>query len=230
MIRFERPEQGGVVYLSEGQAAIDPNELKKTYNEGGDEVGTVTFVSGVPLPVSVMPELGSSNRALTDFGFLEVSSPEAGIDGQSTPGASFTEKALDLIKDLTTNEYAEWVGNLTGEICSNITEVAGILGNPEITSLSPEEAQRYDATTALYRASVTTVTEGIAGEAIGTIVDKSVDAVEYIGENASIRLCKNVDPDVVKGDYRDGLELVKSAIDTSSDVLKAWGLFTNNKK
>ena len=104
------------------------------------------------------------------------------------------------------------------------------MGNPDVTSLSPEEMQRYDETTALYKASVTTVTEGLAGEAIGTIADKSVEAVEYVGEKASIRLCKSVDPDVVGADYRDGLEIGKAAMELSSNVQKVWGLFTNNNK
>ncbi|MRR21710.1 hypothetical protein EG830_01865 [bacterium] len=230
MIRFEKPEQGGTVYLREGQNTIDPNDLKQTTNASREDAGTVTFVSGESRPLSVIPLLGASNMALADYSFNGISSPDVGLDSESTPGASFTDKALDLIKELTTNEYAEWVGNLTNEICSNASEVASILGNPDITSLSPEDIQRYDETTALYKASVTTVRDGLAGEAIGTITEKSVEAVEYVGEKASIRLCKSVDPDVVKADYRDGLELGKAAMDLSSNVMEVWGLFTNNKK
>ena len=230
MIRFEKPEQGGTVYLSEGQSVVDPNDLKGTGNATREDAGTVTFVSGESKPIAVVPLLGASNRALADYTFNGILSRDAGLDGESTPGASFTDKALDLIKELTTNQYAEWVGNLTNEICSNASEVASILGNPDITSLSPEDVRRYDETTALYKASVTTVKEGLAGEAIGTIADKSVEAVEYVGEKASIRLCKHVDPDVVSADYRDGLELGKAAMDLSSNVMEVWGLFTNNKK
>jgi len=230
MIRFEKPEQGGTVYLSEGQNIIDPNDLKETDNAAREDAGTVTFVSNESRPASVVPVLGASNRALADYSFNGIYSRDTGLDGESTPGASFTDKALDLIKELATNEYAEWVGNLTNEICSNASEVAGILGNPDVTSLSPEDVQRYDATTALYKASVTTVKEGLAGEAIGKITDKSVEAVEYVGEKASIRLCKSVDPDLVRADYNDGVELAKAAIETSSNVLHVWGLFNNNKK
>lgn len=230
MLRFEKPEQGGTVYLREGQNTIDPNDIKATDNTGREDGGTVTFVSKAPAQAAIVPALGFSNRALADYTFNGILSRDAGLDGESAPGASFTDKALDLIKELTTNEYAEWVGNLTNEICSNASEVASILGNPDITSLSPEDVRRYDETTALYKASVTTVKEGLAGEAIGTIADKSVEAVEYVGEKASIRLCKNVDPDVVGADYRDGLELGKAAMDLSSNVMEVWGLFTNNKK
>ena len=230
MIRFEKPEQGGTVYLNKDQTTIDPNDLKQPGNTTREDAGTVTFVSGESKPLAVVPVLGASNRALADYSFNGISSREAGLDSESTPGASFTDKALDLIKELTTNQYAEWVGNLTNEICSNASEVAGILGNPDVTSLSPEDVQRYDETTALYKASVTTVTDGLAGEAIGTITEKSVEAVEYVGEKTSIRLCKRVDPDLVKADYRDGLELGKAAMDLSSNVMEVWGLFTNNKK
>lgn len=230
MIRFEKPEQGGTVYLSEGQTTIDPNDLKEKDNTAREDAGTVTFVSSESGRAPVVPVLGASNRALADYTFNGILSRDAGLDRESTPGASFTDKALDLIKDLATNEYAEWVGNLTNEICSNASEVASILGNPDVTSLSPEDIQRYDATTALYKASVTTVKEGIAGEVFGAIADKSVDVVEYAGEKASIRICRNVDPDVVKADYRDGLELGKAAMDLSSNVMEVWGLFTNNKK
>jgi hypothetical protein len=176
---------------------------------------------------SVVPPLGSVNYALADYSFSEVASSGKGIDGESTPGASFTDKALDLITELATNQYAEWVGNFTNETCSNISQTARILGSPDITSLSPEDEQRYDVTTALYKASVTTVTEGIAGEAIGTIVNKSVSAVEYVGEKTSVRLCKNVDPDIVKADYRDGLALGEAVMEYSSKAQKVWGLFNN---
>jgi len=230
MIRFEKPEQGGTVYLNEGQTIIDPNDLKDTDNAAREDAGTVTFVSDESRPAPVVPALGTSNGALADYSFNGISYADAGLDSKSTPGASFTDKALDLIKELATNQYAEWVGNLTNEICTNASEVASILGNPDVTSLSPEEMQRYDETTALYKASVTTVTEGLAGEAIGTIADKSVEAVEYVGEKASIRLCKSVDPDVVGADYRDGLEIGKAAMELSSNVQKVWGLFTNNNK
>ena len=230
MIRFEKPEQGGTVYLNEGQTIIDPNDLKDAGNAAREDAGTVTFVSDESRPAPVVPALGTSNGALADYSFNGISYADAGLDSKSTPGASFTDKALDLIKELATNQYAEWVGNLTNEICTNASEVASILGNPDVTSLSPEEMQRYDETTALYKASVTTVTEGLAGEAIGTIADKSVEAVEYVGEKASIRLCKSVDPDVVGADYRDGLEIGKAVMELSSNVQKIWGLFTNNNK
>lgn len=36
MIRFEKPEQGGTVYLKEGQTTIDPNYFKKTSGSSGD--------------------------------------------------------------------------------------------------------------------------------------------------------------------------------------------------
>ena len=174
-----------------------------------------------------VPPLGSSNYALSDYSFSEITSSAKGIDANSTAAVSFSDKALDLLKELTTNQYAEWGGNLTNEICLNISQVAGILGSPDITSLSPEDEQRYDVTTAMYKASVTSVSDGLAGEAIGTIVEHSVSAVEYLGEKTSIRLCKDVDPDIVKADYRDGLELGKITMDLSSKAKKVWGLFTN---
>ncbi len=36
MIRFEKPEQGGTVYLNEGQNTIDPNDLKKSSGSAGE--------------------------------------------------------------------------------------------------------------------------------------------------------------------------------------------------
>ncbi len=226
-LRFQKPEQGGTVYLKEGQKTVDPNDLKgaKTTTAGGTPSAS-TVQKPVPL-ASTVPPLGSVNYALADYTFSEVSSPGTGIDTKSSPGASFNVKMLNLLKELSTNQYAEWGENLTNETCSNISQAARILGSPDITSLSPEDEQRYDATTALYKASVTSVTSGLAGEAIGTIVKKSVKAVEYLGEKASIKLCKNVDPAIVKADYKDGLELGKAAIDLSSKAQKVWGLFHN---
>jgi hypothetical protein len=162
------------------------------------------------------------NSALADYSFSEVPSSSTGIDGKSSPGVSFNVKMLNLLKELTTNQYAEWAGNLTNETCSNISQTARILGSPDITSLSPEDEQRYDVTTAMYKASVTSVTSGI----VGTIVKKSVKVVEYVGEKASIKVCKNVDPAIVKADYMDGLALGKAIMDVSSKAQKVYGLFT----
>lgn len=229
MIRFEKPEQGGAVYLREGQVTVDPRDLKGTGETKKDDEGVVTFVTGETKPGRVLPPLGSQNYALSDYTFYEIPSSGTGIDGKTSAGASFSDKALELLKDLSTNQYAEWAGNLTGEICSNITGAAAMLGNPDITSLSPGDEQRFDATTALYKASVTSVSDGLAGEAFGTIVDKSVEAVEYVGERASIRLCRNADPSLVQADYRTGLELGKAAMEVTDVAQKIYGLFNNEK-
>lgn len=222
MMRFQKPEQGGIVYLKEGQNTIDPNDLKGTdKTTKTDTPAAITGAKPGPL-ASVVPPLGSMNSALADYSFSEVPSSSTGIDGKSSPGVSFNVKMLNLLKELTTNQYAEWAGNLTNETCSNISQTARILGSPDITSLSPEDEQRYDVTTAMYKASVTSVTSGI----VGTIVKKSVKVVEYVGEKASIKVCKNVDPAIVKADYKDGLELGKAIMDVSSKAKKVYGLFT----
>ena len=159
-----------------------------------------------------------------------MSSAASGIRGDTPPATSFSDKMLGVLKDLTTNQYAEWVGNLTDEICTNINDVAHILGSPDIISLSPEDEQRYDVTTSMYKASVTSVTSNLAGEAIGTIVNKSVKAVEYVGEKASIKMCRDVDPSIVKADYRAGLEAGKAVIKTSSTIQTVWSFFNTSNQ
>jgi hypothetical protein len=227
MLQFQKPEQGGTVYLKEGQETIDPNDLKASNQKTISGTPAASAAAGAGALASSVPVLGSVNYALADYNFSEIPSSDAGIDAKSAPGASFNVKMLDLIKELATNQYAEWAGNLTNETCSNISQAARILGSPDITSLSPEDEQRYDATTVLYKASVTSVTSGLTGEAIGTIVKKSVKAVEYVGEKASIKLCSDVDPAIVKADYKDGLALGKAVMDLSSKAQKVWGLFKN---
>ena len=51
--------------------------------------------------------------------------------------------------------------------------------------------------------------------------------MEYVGEKTSVRLCKNVDPDIVKADYRDGLALGEAVMEYSSKAQRVWGLFNN---
>lgn len=223
MMRFEKPEKGGVVYLNEGtKGIVDPNRLKMNEDAAvtdfkGDKTVAETGLraSNVPLPGSVPEYWGNYEMNM-------IESAGSGIDGNAHSGASWNEKTLELLKMASGNEYAEWVGNLTGAICSNISEVANILGNPEATDLSSEDQQRYDATTALYKASIKTVTDGL----IGKVSDKAVKGIEYLGEKASIRIYKDIDPEIIKAEYKDYLDLGKVIIKVSDKASKVWGVVT----
>jgi len=224
VVRFEKPEQGGTVYLNDGaKGIVDPNDLKKsgnepmTKNQSSDSDGSVKS-SVVPLPGSV-PEYMST------YNFSEITTPEKGITGNDPPGASFLDKSLDMITDAAKSKYSEWTGFLTKEVCSNITEAANILGSPETGSLSDRDMARFDEKAVLLKANVDFVKSEVTDGVIGTITGKAVKAVEYVGENVSIKICPSVSPEVVKNDYRTGLIVAKDIISKSSAAKKVWGLF-----
>lgn len=224
VVRFEKPEQGGTVYLNDGtKGIVDPNDLKKTDNEpaaktqssGGDDI-----VKG-----SVVPPLGSMPEYMSTYNFTEITSPEKGITANDPPGASFLDKSLDIITDAAKSKYAEWTGFLTKEVCSNITEAANILGSPETGSLSDRDMARFDEKAVLLKANVDFVKSEVTNGVIGTITGKAVNAVEYVGEKVSIKICPSVSPEVVKYDYQTGLSVTKDIINKSSAAKKYWGLF-----
>lgn len=52
MMRFQKPEQGGTVYLKEGQNTIDPNDLKGRGKENPDPKNTTSSLGTVVVPSS----------------------------------------------------------------------------------------------------------------------------------------------------------------------------------
>jgi hypothetical protein len=146
------------------------------------------------------------------------------INENSPPQESFSDKLLDYSKKATESSYSKWVGNLGEEVCSNMPAVAKFLGTGDVTTLSEQEEMQSDPKTALFKASEKT----IVNSAVGILVGKSVGAVEYLGEKTSMLLNSKISPEVVKMDYKDGLEIGKLIIEKSQEAKKIWGV--GNKK
>jgi hypothetical protein len=229
IVRYEKPEQGGTVYLKEGtKGIIDPNDLKDTGKKSETENNVTSSQKEGTSLGSVVPPPGSIPEYANTYNFSTVSSANEGIVDNSPSGKSFTDAAIDFVIDKTKSKYSEWVGYLAGEVCSNMTEAANILGNPDVNSLSDQDMARFDEKSVLLRANVDMVkseVNGYVSEGIATITGKAVKAVEYIGEKVCIKVSPSMSPEVVKKDYNTGLAAGKYIIGKSATVKKVWGYF-----
>lgn len=151
-------------------------------------------------------------------------SPSQGITDDGKTGESFTDKVLNLAKDATESPYATWVGNIADVVGSNAVKAANLLGDPEVTTLSNEQMQAMSPEGTLVVAGAKTVAES----AIGAVTDQAVKAVDFVGEKVAVSGCKNVNADVVKMDYNDGLDLGRAVMDKTKSVMSYWGLISNN--
>lgn len=226
MVRFEKPEQGGTVYLKEGtKGIIDPNDLKNKGKTSENETKANSSGKETANPGSVVPLPGSVPEYAGTYNFTEITSAGKGIAGNDPPGASFAEKSLEIITGAAKSKYSEWVGLLAQETCSNITEAANILGSSDVNSVSGRDMTRFDEKAVLLKTNVDFVKNEVTEGIIGTITGTAVKAVEFVGEKTSIKICPAVSSEVVKNDYNTGLSAGKYILEKSSVAKKGWGLF-----
>jgi hypothetical protein len=74
VVRYEKPEQGGVVYLKEGQGVVDPNALK-----GNEAAAITTATEGTAVALMRDPEEGKTDEFFRTH-FSPVN-PDKGLDG-----------------------------------------------------------------------------------------------------------------------------------------------------
>jgi hypothetical protein len=74
VVRYEKPEQGGVVYLKEGQGVVDPNALK-----GNETAAVTTATEGTAVALMRDPEEGKTDEFFRTH-FSPVN-PDKGLDG-----------------------------------------------------------------------------------------------------------------------------------------------------
>lgn len=221
MLRFEKPEQGGTVYLnSNATGIVNPDDLKNP-GKTTSTTATAPVVAPVSKPAPGLPGYVSG------YDFYAMTDPSATISRESGSGKSFTDRLLTLAKEVSKNGYSKWVGNLADEVCSNITAATEILGSPEARDLTAREAARFDEKTVLVKASANLMAEESISGIVGTVTGQAVKIVEAVGEKISLKMCRNVSADIVKADYKTGLEAGKIIIDKSTKAAKYWGILNN---
>lgn len=213
--------------------AVPSNVVDSKTNQQEISYKPVPIMGSTPLT----PDEIERQKLIKQFGpgyidqanmFSTISSSDNGIDENKPPRESFSDKLLGYTKDASETSYSKFVGNLTDVVCSNASTVAKIVGGDDVTTLTKQDEMQFDPKTALFKASIKTIKDEVIEGVVGTITGKAVDVIEYLGEKSSIVLCRNVSPDVVKMDYKDGLELGKYIIKKTQDVKKIWGVISNN--
>lgn len=172
MMQFQKPEQGGTVYLKEGQETIDPNDLKDTGKGSVDPknvtagLGTVAAISSVnqwyhlePLSNGGIPPVPVSNNdpnVRYEHPRIEAAR-EAGItlagwlpDGAAYPGI------------LAVNIWAE-----NAKAIQDIRD-----GN------APQDA--WTSISNAYQNSLTDITNQAVGDVQGKLVDKALDIISPV--------------------------------------------------
>lgn len=172
MMRFQKPEQGGTVYLKEGQNTIDPNDLKGTGKENPDlknttaGLGTVVALSSAnqwyhlePLSNGGIPPVPVSNNdpnARNEHPRIEAAR-EAGItlagwlpDGAAYPGI------------LAVNIWAE-----NAKAIQDIRD-----GNV------PQDA--WTSISNAYQNSLTDITDQAIGDVQGKVFDKALEIISPV--------------------------------------------------
>jgi len=172
MMRFQKPEQGGTVYLKEGQNIIDPNDLKGTGKENPDlknttaGLGTVVTLSSAnqwyhlePLSNGGIPPVPVSNNdpnARNEHPRIEAAR-EAGItlagwlpDGAAYPGI------------LAVNIWAE-----NAKAIQDIRD-----GNV------PQDA--WTSISNAYQNSLTDITDQAIGDVQGKVFDKALEIISPV--------------------------------------------------
>jgi len=172
IMQFQKPEQGGTVYLNEGQETIDPNDMKGTgkgntvANNATAGLGTVAAISSLnqwyhmePLSNGGIPPVPVSNNdpnVRYEHPRIEAAR-EAGItlagwlpDGAAYPGI------------LAVNIWAE-----NAKAIQDIRD-----GN------APQDA--WTSISNAYQNSLTDITNQAVGDVQGKVVDKALDIISPV--------------------------------------------------
>jgi hypothetical protein len=172
MMRFQKPEQGGTVYLKEGQNTIDPNDLKGTGKENPDPKNTTPSLGTVVVPSSASQWYHLEPLSNGGIPPVPVSNNDPNVRYEHPRIEAAREAGITLAGWLP--DGAAYPGILAVNIWSeNAKAIQDIRdGN------APQDA--WTSISNAYQNSLTDIKDQAIGDVSGKMFDKAIDIISPV--------------------------------------------------